>query len=221
MKYTFYGYPVSPFSYLVHFSLIHKEVDFNFVFVNLPEGEQKKAEYLKTNPHGVVPSLVRTDSEPEQCFYESWAIFEYLEESFPQKPLLPKEEPLRSRVRAAAHSMFSEIIPNARPLFLEKLGRKKLSDEEREKTVDLLTKKLEILQSELSIIKSASNYLVFDAIFYQVWNNITFAFPALKQRFAELDNHHHELAKSPIIQKIENIPEIIKVREFFKTMTSK
>ncbi|MDX1919662.1 MAG: glutathione S-transferase family protein [Candidatus Caenarcaniphilales bacterium] len=218
MKYSLYGHPVSPFSYLIHSALVYKEADFEFHYVNLQEGEQKNPEYLKINPYGVVPTLVRTDIQPELNIYESWAIFEYLEEAFPNKLLLPKDEPLRSRVRAVTHSIISETIPSARPLFLEKLGRKQLTDEERESAKHLLISKLEIIESEFQIIKDVIAFSAFDAIFFQTWNNLSFALPSIKDNFPTLNQRHQELGKNSIIQKVESTPAVAKVREYFKSM---
>lgn len=55
------------------------------VDVNLFAGEQRKPEYLRIHPHGVVPALV----DGEQTVFESSAIVMYLADKYPEKKLLP------------------------------------------------------------------------------------------------------------------------------------
>ena len=55
------------------------------VSVNIPEGEARTPEFLKKNPHGRLPVLELDDG---RCFSESLAIIEYLEDKFPEPPML-------------------------------------------------------------------------------------------------------------------------------------
>ena len=64
--------------------------------MNLGVGEQHQPGYLKINANGVVPALVHDGS----VFVELTVINEYLEEAFPEHPLLPANpHALRARVR--------------------------------------------------------------------------------------------------------------------------
>jgi glutathione S-transferase len=58
-------------------------------------GDQFDPGYLKLNPSGVVPTLVHDDN----VVVESSLILYYLDEAFPEPPLMPKTPPLRHRVR--------------------------------------------------------------------------------------------------------------------------
>jgi glutathione S-transferase len=57
--------------------------------------KNKPADLLKINPYGKVPVLLDGDG----VIYESAIINEYLEEKYPQVPLMPKEPLLKARAR--------------------------------------------------------------------------------------------------------------------------
>jgi maleylpyruvate isomerase len=82
----------------------------------LREGDQRQAEYLAVNPQGLVPSLVTPDGE---VLTQSLAIMEWLDETFPEPALLPKDAAGRARVRALAQAVALDIHPinNLRVLF--------------------------------------------------------------------------------------------------------
>src|SRR5512132_1129133 len=67
-------------------------------FVHLRKGEQRSADYLALNPHGLVPMLGVGDRR----FTQSLAIIEYLEEKHPLPPLLPPGAEDRAWVRSVA-----------------------------------------------------------------------------------------------------------------------
>ena len=68
------------------------DADFEFVSVNLLEGEHKRPEFLRLNPAGKVPVLVDGDL----VIPESAAIVLYLADKYPEKALLPVEPALRA-----------------------------------------------------------------------------------------------------------------------------
>ena len=90
-----YEFPISPFSRKVKVVLYEKNVPFESVFVDLFKGETKTESYLKLNPFGRVPVLV----DGAAVLYESTVINEYLEEKFPNPPLLPKDPVKRAKAR--------------------------------------------------------------------------------------------------------------------------
>jgi glutathione S-transferase len=81
--------------------------------VPIPGGDLKSAEYLKIYPLGKTPAL-QVDG---QIIGESEIINEYLEDKFPEKPLLPKDAEGRARVRGFGrfHDLYLE--PPLRALF--------------------------------------------------------------------------------------------------------
>src|ERR1700733_7137858 len=64
--------------------------------VNLMQGAQRDAAYRKVNPMMALPALI--DGEGPVLF-ESLAIIEYLDETHPNPPLLPRDARGRARVR--------------------------------------------------------------------------------------------------------------------------
>jgi glutathione S-transferase len=70
------------------------DADFEYVSVNLLEGEHKRPEFLRLNPAGKVPVLVDGD----RVIPESAAIVLYLAEKYPEKALLPEDLEERAQV---------------------------------------------------------------------------------------------------------------------------
>ena len=91
----FYHYWRSSSSWRVRWALRLKGVDFQPVAVDLLAGEQRSAAHHQRNPADRVPVLQVGD----QLIAESVAICEYLEEVYPQPPLLPREPLARARAR--------------------------------------------------------------------------------------------------------------------------
>jgi glutathione S-transferase len=71
-------------------------------------GDQNEPGYLKLNPNGVVPTLIH-DGVP---IVESSLILYYIDEVFPDPPLMPKEPRLRHRVRMY-NKLIDEYLHNA------------------------------------------------------------------------------------------------------------
>ena len=71
--------------YVAEKNALGDELPVEEVPVNIPEGEARTPEFLTKNPHGQLPVLELDDG---RCFAESLAIIEYLEDRFPEPPLL-------------------------------------------------------------------------------------------------------------------------------------
>ena len=78
----------------VRIALIEKNLDAKEHLLTL-RGDQFDPVYLKLNPNGVVPTLVHDGN----VVIESSLILYYLDEAFPDRPLMPKTPLLRYRVR--------------------------------------------------------------------------------------------------------------------------
>ena len=76
--------------------------------LDLAKGEQFNEAYRKVNPQSVVPALIVNGGPP---LIQSMAIMEYLEETHPNPPLLPRAPLDRARVRALAMIPIAEIHP--------------------------------------------------------------------------------------------------------------
>lgn len=75
--------------------LAEKRLSWESVRVRLAQKEQKKPEFLKLNPYGKIPVLV----DDGKVLFESCIINEYLDEKYPDPPLMPKDPYLRGRGR--------------------------------------------------------------------------------------------------------------------------
>lgn len=104
-----YSYFRSSAAYRVRIALHYKGLAFQTLAVHLLKegGEQKKSEYLQLNPQGLVPYLI----DGEYGISQSLAILEYLEETYPQPALLPKNVADRAYVRSIAQAIACEIHP--------------------------------------------------------------------------------------------------------------
>lgn len=90
-----YDFSSSPNCQRVKMVLEEKHLPYELVPVDLRKQEQKRPEYLALNPYGKVPVLVDGDA----VLYESCIINEYLEEKYPDPPLLPHDPLVRARIR--------------------------------------------------------------------------------------------------------------------------
>jgi maleylacetoacetate isomerase len=121
MKY--YGFWRSLAACRVRIALALKGVKAEEIPVNLMQGEQLKPEYRAVNAQAVVPALVLDDGS---TLFESMAIIEYLDETHPEPPLLPKDPKGRARVRALAQIVACDghplIVPRVRNYLEKELG---------------------------------------------------------------------------------------------------
>lgn len=107
MKLVLHGYFRSGTTYRVRLALNWKRVNYDYVPVNLVEGDQSKPAYRSKNPQGLVPAL----EADGVILTQSPAILEWLEEVFPDRPLLPSDPIARARVRAFAAAIGCDIHP--------------------------------------------------------------------------------------------------------------
>jgi maleylacetoacetate isomerase len=76
--------------------------------VNLMKGQQREEAFRKLNPMMALPALIEDDGT---VLFESLAILEYLDETHPNPPLLPKEPKARARVRGLAQIIACDTHP--------------------------------------------------------------------------------------------------------------
>ncbi|MBI3436702.1 MAG: maleylacetoacetate isomerase, partial [Proteobacteria bacterium] len=86
--------------------------------VNLFKGEQREKAFRDVNPMMAIPALVDGDGP---ALFESLAIIEYLDETHPNPPLLPKDPRGRARVRALAQIIACDAHPLVVPRVREHL----------------------------------------------------------------------------------------------------
>ncbi len=104
---TLYDYFRSSASWRVRIALALKGVEVARVPVSLVDDEQATAAYLAVNPQGLVPAL----DTGEAVLTGSLAIIEWLEERYPDPPLLPREPTPRALARGMAQLIACDIHP--------------------------------------------------------------------------------------------------------------
>ena len=109
MAIALYSYFRSSAAYRVRIALNLKNLDYEIRPVNLIKdgGEQRKSDYLKLNPQGLVPTLIIENT----VLTQSLAIIEYLEEVYPRPPLLSDKAEERAYVRGLAQLIACDIHP--------------------------------------------------------------------------------------------------------------
>lgn len=112
-----HGYFRSSTSYRVRIALNLKGLAYANVAHHLRKGDQRAPGYLRLNPQGLVPAL-EIDGV---TLTQSLAICDYLDERFPEPPLLPADPIARARVRAAAQLIACDLHPVQNLKVLERL----------------------------------------------------------------------------------------------------
>jgi maleylacetoacetate isomerase len=109
MAVKLYTYWRSSAAYRVRIALNLKSIDYEPVPVSLKPGDDahRKDEYRAINPQMLVPFF----DDGKVAIGQSMAILEYLEEAYSETPLLPRPEPLRSKVRAFCNAIACDIHP--------------------------------------------------------------------------------------------------------------
>jgi maleylacetoacetate isomerase len=102
-----YTYFRSSAAYRVRIALNLKGVAYDSVSINLLTGEQREEGYRTINPQGRVPSL----DIGVATLIQSPAILEYLDECYPEPPLLPVGAVNRAKVRAVSSLIGCDIHP--------------------------------------------------------------------------------------------------------------
>ncbi|MGB2220142.1 MAG: maleylacetoacetate isomerase [Henriciella sp.] len=100
-----YSYYRSSTSYRVRIALNIKQLAYNIVPVNLKTGEQHQPPLTDLNPHGTLPVLL-TGTTP---LVQSLAIIDWIEERYPEPPLIPERDKGASDVRQLCLELYYAI----------------------------------------------------------------------------------------------------------------
>ncbi|CAG8516298.1 glutathione S-transferase [Gigaspora rosea] len=171
-----HSYYRSSCSWRVRTCLDWKGIDYEYCPVDLLEGDQKKEEYSEINPYKLVPTLIIDGNVLSQ----SVAILEYLEETRPEKPLLPKDPYKRALVRSLVQAIAGDI----QPLQILKLYN--------------ILKVLEAIKTrvEKQLAKTSNKYCVGD--------EVTLADVCLLPQVYKANRFEIDMTKFPLIQRIAN-----------------
>ena len=102
------GYFRSSAAFRVRIALNLKGIKVEHASRHLRKGEHTAADYVAINPQKLVPAMVLDSGE---VLTQSLAILEYLEETHPNPPILPKDPVERARVRSLALIPTADIHP--------------------------------------------------------------------------------------------------------------
>ncbi|MGB7126035.1 MAG: glutathione S-transferase family protein [Methylovirgula sp.] len=132
----------SPFSAPVRIAIYAKALDVEIV---APPGGLRSAEYHRINPLGTIPCLMLDDGTR---LPESTAIMEYLEEKFPDPPLLPVSPEARAQVRLLQR--IGELHITTQTVELAQLSDTAASDETAANRLTKIVRGLSALQNILT-----------------------------------------------------------------------
>jgi maleylacetoacetate isomerase len=102
------GYFRSSAAYRVRIALNLKGIKVEHESRHLRKGEQTAPDYVALNPQKLVPALVLDSGD---VLAQSLAILEYLEETHPNPPILPKDPVGRARVRSMSLILAADVHP--------------------------------------------------------------------------------------------------------------
>lgn len=121
-----YTYFRSSAAFRVRIALNLKGIAWEPAFVHLPRGEHRAPGYGAINPQGLVPAL----EDGGGLLTQSLAIIEYLDETRPEPPLLPRDPLGRARVRSLSLLVACEIHPLNNLRVLQYLRRSLVQNED-------------------------------------------------------------------------------------------
>jgi maleylpyruvate isomerase len=123
-----YSYFRSQATFRVRIALNLKGIEREDAFIHLEHGDQFSEAYKAVNPQMVVPTLI----DGGRKLFQSLAILEYLEEKYPEPPLLPRDPYARAWARGFALINVADshplIVPRIRNYLTDKLH---LTEEQR------------------------------------------------------------------------------------------
>jgi len=117
-----YQLPFSHYSSKVRLVLLEKGLSVSLA--DIPGGSQNSEEYLVINPTGLVPCLV----DGELVLGESEVIAEYLEEQYPEKPMLPPDPKARAKSRWLSRMHDLQLGPQLTALYVLSLDNEAPAD---------------------------------------------------------------------------------------------
>jgi glutathione S-transferase len=180
--------------------LYEKNLSYETIPVDLVKKEQKRPEFLQMNPYGKVPVLV----DGNTIVYESCIINEYLEEKYPDPPLMPKDPGLKSKIRILIDYGVNRTYPA-----YEKL-RNEMLKLESERNLEVVSEARQELKTLLQRLENeignqpflAGDFSLVDAaviprfLRLEVWGPL--ADPALPRLISWLER----MKRRPSVQKI-------------------
>jgi len=190
-----YSYFRSSCSWRIRAALAIKGVEYEYKNVNLLKGEQKGDEYKALNPQGIVPSMI-VDGH---LFTQSISIMEYLDEVYPDPPLLPKDDPIK---RADVRSLSLIIAADTQPV--QNLKVLKYVGDDRKMEFGLWAIESGLAAFEKCIKNTAGKYCYGD--------ELTMADVCLVPQVYNANRFKVDMSKFPVITRVHE--ELVKLEVF-------
>ncbi|KAI8971570.1 maleylacetoacetate isomerase [Mycotypha africana] len=198
-KPVLYSYFRSSASWRVRIALAWKNVDYEYKPVNLLTHANLESDYRQVNPTGKVPAFITAEGE---VLAQSQAILEYLEETFPERPMLPNSPVKRAEVREVCQIIACDIHP------LQNLGvLQRISGDDMDKKVEwarnTITLGFQGLEKRLEKLSGT----------YCIGDSVTMADFFLVPMVGNANRWNVDMSQFPLITKINNnlmtLPEFI------------
>ncbi len=107
MSLVIYEHPLSPYAQKVKIALDEKGVAYETKMPVAIGSGQPDREFLRANPRGEVPALI----DGEVTVFDSTIILEYIEDKWPDPPMLPREPAARAEARTIEEVMDTHFEP--------------------------------------------------------------------------------------------------------------
>jgi glutathione S-transferase len=101
-----YDFLPCPFGQKVRIVLAEKSLTYELNQIDLSQGDQRRPEFRRLNPFARVPVLLDEDT----AIYDSTIIIEYLEDEYPEPPVLPSVGSSALRARARMFEDFADTL---------------------------------------------------------------------------------------------------------------
>jgi len=199
-KAILYNFFRSSASRRVRIALAMKGIDYEYKATHLVKGEQLSDEYKKLNPQSLIPTLLIDG----QKLTQSLSILEYLEETRPDPPLLPKDPLKRSQARTVALIISADIQPIQNLRVLKAVGDEK----KMEWGKNVIQSGLEALEKVLA--ETSGKYCVGDSV--------TIADLCLVPQVYNANRFKVDMSRFPIISRINE--ELSQLEPFIKSHPS-
>jgi glutathione S-transferase len=180
--------------------LAEKHLPYVVVNVDLRKQEQKAPEFLKLNPYGKVPVLVDNGA----VLYESCIINEYLDEKYPEPPLMPADPAKRAKVRILTDYGLGHLDASYQKLRMELMKEQK---DQNAETIAAAKSSLRQLLAHLENELGEQPYLA---------GNFTLADAALTPRFIRLEGFG--VLPDPALPRLRKYLQRIKERVSVKAI---